>query len=60
MSPDGAEGRALLEPLAALDISPGFLSEDERIQIADLASRRHGPATYGGPLRRSAASCAVI
>lgn len=28
-----------LEPLAARTVSPRFLSEDERVQIADLAAR---------------------
>lgn len=42
-----------LEPLAARTISPRFLSEKERIQIADLASRGHGPTAIGQALGRS-------
>ncbi|MEV5070133.1 helix-turn-helix domain-containing protein, partial [Microbacterium sp. LMI12-1-1.1] len=36
-----------LELLAARTISPRFLSEAERIQIADLASRGLGPTAIG-------------
>lgn len=42
-----------LEPLASRTISPRFLSEQERIQIADLASRGHGPTAIGKLLGRS-------
>ncbi|WP_426561348.1 IS30 family transposase [Angustibacter sp. McL0619] len=42
-----------LEPLAVRVISPRFLSEQERIQIADLASRGHGPTVIGRALGRS-------
>jgi IS30 family transposase len=42
-----------LEPLAVRTISPRFLSEQERIQIADLASRGHGPTAIGKVLGRS-------
>ena len=42
-----------LEPLAAWTISPKFLSEDERIQIADLASRGLGPTAIGQVMWRS-------
>ena len=42
-----------LEPLASRPISPRFLSESERIQIADLASRGHGPTAIGKLLARS-------
>lgn len=42
-----------LEPLAARMISPRFLSEKERIQIADLASRGLGPTAIGQALGRS-------
>ena len=50
-----------LDPLAARTISPRFLSETERIQIADLASRGLGPTAIGGRSagrrRRSAENC---
>ena len=51
-----------LEPLSVRTISPRFLSEDERIQIADLASRgwdrpRSG-RRWGGRRPRSVVSCA--
>jgi len=39
-----------LEPLVVRTISPRFLSEQERIQIADLASRGHGPTAIGKAL----------
>lgn len=42
-----------LEPLALRPISPRFLSEDERIQIADLASKGHGPTAIAAALGRS-------
>src|SRR5690606_5736942 len=42
-----------LEPLALRPISPRFLSEDERIQIADLASKGHGPTAIAATLGRS-------
>lgn len=42
-----------LEPLAARIISPRFLSEQERIQVADLASNGHGPTAIGKALGRS-------
>jgi IS30 family transposase len=42
-----------LEPLAARVISPRFLSEEERVQIADLASRGLGPTAIGGVLGRA-------
>ncbi|WP_137843749.1 IS30 family transposase [Microbacterium sp. 2FI] len=42
-----------LEPLAARTISPRFLSEAERIQIADLASRSLGPTAIGRALGRA-------
>lgn len=43
----------LLEPLASRTISPRFLSEPERIQIADLASRGYGPTAIAKELGRS-------
>lgn len=36
-----------LEPLAVRVISPRFLSEEERVQIAHLASRGMGPTAIG-------------
>ncbi|MEV5070132.1 IS30 family transposase [Microbacterium sp. LMI12-1-1.1] len=42
-----------LELLAARTISPRFLSEAERIQIADLASRGLGPTAIGRALGRA-------
>ncbi|KJL45889.1 Integrase core domain protein [Microbacterium trichothecenolyticum] len=42
-----------LEPLAVRTISPRFLSEAERIQIADLASRGLGPTAIGHALGRA-------
>ncbi len=45
-----------LEPLAVRTISPRFLSEQERIQIADLASRGHGPTAIAKALGRSPAT----
>ena len=42
-----------LEPLAARMISSRFLSEAERIQIADLASRGLGPTAIGLALGRA-------
>jgi hypothetical protein len=50
-----------LEPLAVHQISPRFLSEDERVKIADLASRGLGllrsGESWAAQHRRSAASC---
>ncbi|GAA1149153.1 hypothetical protein GCM10009606_29850 [Nocardioides aquiterrae] len=45
-----------LEPLAVRQISPRFLSEGERVKIADLASRGHGPAAIGRELGRAAST----
>ena len=45
-----------LEPLAVRQISPRFLSEDERVKIADLASRGLGPTAIGRELGRSAST----
>ena len=42
-----------LEPLAVCLISPRFLSEDERVQLADLASRGLGPTAIGEVLGRA-------
>ncbi|NYG06907.1 IS30 family transposase [Phycicoccus badiiscoriae] len=42
-----------LEPLSLRPLSPRFLSEQERIQIADLASRGAGPTEIGKQLGRS-------
>ena len=42
-----------LEPLAVRIISPRFLSEEERVQIADLASRGMGPTAIGRLLGRA-------
>ena len=42
-----------LEPLAVRIISSRFLSERERIQVADLASSGHGPTAIGKALGRS-------
>lgn len=42
-----------LEPLAVRTISPRFLSEAERIQIADHASRGLGPPAIGQALGRA-------
>lgn len=42
-----------LEPLALRPISSRFLSEEERIQIADLASNGAGPTAIGAVLGRS-------
>ena len=42
-----------LAPLAARTISPRFLSEQERVQIADLASRGLGPTAIGQLLSRA-------
>jgi IS30 family transposase len=44
------------EPAALRPISPRFLSEDERIRIADLASEGHGPKLIGHRLSRSAST----
>ncbi|EON22007.1 integrase catalytic subunit [Nocardioides sp. CF8] len=45
-----------LEPLAVRQISPRFLSEEERVRIADLASRGLGPTAIGRELGRSAST----
>lgn len=45
-----------LEPLAVRAISPRFLSEQERVLIADLASRGQGPTAIGRALNRSAST----
>lgn len=42
-----------LEPSAVRPISPRFLSEEERIRIADMASRGDGPTVIGRALSRS-------
>ncbi|GAA4353175.1 hypothetical protein GCM10023087_22050 [Microbacterium rhizosphaerae] len=42
-----------LEPLSVRVISPRFLSEEERVQIADLASRGLGPTAIGVALGRA-------
>lgn len=42
-----------LEPLALRVISPRFLSQDERIQIADLASKGSGPTAIAAVLHRA-------
>ncbi|TRY16554.1 IS30 family transposase [Tessaracoccus rhinocerotis] len=42
-----------LEPLAVRVISPRFLSEAERVQIADLASQGRGPTDIAALLGRS-------
>lgn len=42
-----------LDPLAVRVISPRFLSEEERVQIADLASRGFGPTAIGRTLGRA-------
>ena len=42
-----------LEPLAVRVISPRFLSEEERVHIADLASGGMGPTAIGKALGRS-------
>ena len=47
---------APLEPLALKPISPRFLSEEERIRIADLASRGVGVAAIGVMVGRSAST----
>lgn len=47
---------APLEPLALKPISPRFLSEEERIRIADLASRGVGPTVIGVMVGRSAST----
>jgi IS30 family transposase len=39
-----------LEPLSVRVISPRFLSEEERVQVADLASRGLGPTAIGSAL----------
>lgn len=44
------------EPLAVRTISPRFLSEAERIQIADLASRGLGPTAIGQALGRASST----
>lgn len=47
---------APLEPASLRPISARFLSEEERIQIADLASEGHGPTAIGQRLGRSAST----
>jgi len=47
---------APLEPASLRPISPRFLSEEERIRIADLASEGYGPTAIGGRLGRSAST----
>lgn len=47
---------ALLLPLALKPISPRFLSEDERIRIADLASCGVGPSVTGAMVGTSAST----
>lgn len=42
-----------LEPLSVRVISPGFLSEEERVQIADLASSGMGPTAIATVLGRA-------
>ena len=42
-----------LLPLALKPISPRFLSEQERIRIADLVNRGVGPTTIGAMVGRS-------
>lgn len=42
-----------LEPLAVRQISPRFLSEEERVRIADLASSGLGPTAIGREVGRS-------
>lgn len=42
-----------LEPLSVRVISPRFLSEEERVQIADLASRGMGPTAIATVLGRA-------
>jgi IS30 family transposase len=42
-----------LEPLSVRIISPRFLSEDERVQIADLAHRGLGPTAIGQAMGRA-------
>src|SRR5215216_3770253 len=42
-----------LEPLALRPISSRFLSEQERVQIADTASRGAGPTEIGAAMSRS-------
>jgi len=45
-----------LEPLGLRPISPRFLSEEERIQIADLASQGNGPTAIAAVLGRAAST----
>lgn len=45
-----------LEPLAVRTISPRFLSEPERVQIADLALQGFGPTVIGKALGRSSST----
>lgn len=45
-----------LEHLAVRPISPQFLSEEERVRIADMASRRDGPTVIGQALGRVAST----
>jgi transposase, IS30 family len=45
-----------LEPSSTRVISPRFLSEDERVRIADLAAEGLGPTVIGAHLGRSAST----
>ncbi len=45
-----------LEPLAIRPISPRFLSKEERVRIADMASRGDGPTVIAQALGRSAST----
>lgn len=45
-----------LEPSSTRLISPRFLSEDERVRIADLAAEGLGPTAIGAHLARSAST----
>lgn len=45
-----------LEPIAVCQISPRFLSELERVKIADLASHGFGPTAIGRELGRAAST----
>lgn len=45
-----------LEPLSVRIISPRFLSEDERVQIADLARRGLGPTAIGQAMGRASST----
>jgi len=45
-----------LERLAVRPISPRFLSEEERVRIADMASRGDGPTVIGKAMGRAAST----